>query len=247
MSTPAGALASIAALGVRDGIGSAVISGKCSRGVTEHDSYKFGDVTRGIIHGISNTVSSGKEARGGAKDNNYQFGDFTRGISAKISSGPSEGNSGDQSSGSDRDFILKDDKRLAGVGGLAAGAAVGAVCLGPIGVLAGSMIGTRMAKAHVENNTQNDKCLPLSIDEEQNEKRYQFGDGTRNTIALGKNARGATKDDAYQFGDVTRGVVSGIRDTVSSGKETRGANKEGNYQFGDFTRGLLRKTRRSND
>lgn len=112
VATPIGAAVSIAALGARDQVGKAVISGKQQRGVSEHESYKFGDFSRGLMAKFRNS--------------NSDYGDT-----------PS------------KDSILRDKRRLAGVGGMSAGAIAGSVLLGPIGIAAGAMVGSRVAKAHV--------------------------------------------------------------------------------------------------
>jgi hypothetical protein len=120
VANPVGAAVSIAALGVRDQIGKAVISGKQERGVSEHESYRFGDFSRGLMAKIRHSSSG-------------------------------------ESDTSSNDSILRDKRRLAGVGGMSAGAIVGSVLLGPIGIAAGAMIGSRVAKAHAnsEENVKN--------------------------------------------------------------------------------------------
>ena len=123
VATPIGAAVSIAALGIRDQVGKAVISGKQDRGVTEHESYKFGDFSRGLVAKFRKSSSS-------------------------------------QSDTPSKDSILRDKRRLAGVGGMSAGAIAGSVLLGPIGIAAGAMIGSRVAKAHAtseENNFSDDE------------------------------------------------------------------------------------------
>lgn len=114
VATPVGAVVSIAALGVRDQVGKTVISGKQERGVSEHESYRFGDFSRGLMAKIRQSTSG-------------------------------------QSDTSSNDSILQDKRRLAGVGGMSAGAIAGSVLLGPIGIAAGAMIGSRVAKAHVNS------------------------------------------------------------------------------------------------
>ena len=57
MATPVGAAVgagvAVASLGVRDKIGSAIVAGKETRGVTEHERYRFGDFTRGMMRKIT--------------------------------------------------------------------------------------------------------------------------------------------------------------------------------------------------
>ena len=48
--------------------------------------------------------------------------------------------------------VLKDKSRLASVGGMSAGAVVGSVLIGPVGLIAGSVIGSRVAKNSVSTS-----------------------------------------------------------------------------------------------
>ncbi|KAL9187460.1 hypothetical protein ACHAXT_001563 [Thalassiosira profunda] len=232
LTTPVGAAVgagvAVASLAARDQIGSAVVSGKESRGATEHDRYHFGDLTRGIVAAgkesrgaenesyrfgdfsrglfasmkgtktkkesanasprheaasgsssnkqtgaIERVVRSGKQSRGASEDDSYSFGDYTRGLVAAGKESRGAYSFGDVSRGLSKQFSTKDDfegegnssediccekpsvlqdkKRLAGVGGMSAGALVGTALLGPVGLVAGSYIGSKVARSAVSN------------------------------------------------------------------------------------------------
>lgn len=117
MATPVGAAVgagvAVASLGVRDRIGSTVVAGKEGRGVSEHEGYRFGDFSRGLMQKFA---------------------------------------SKNQVTSESKTSVLKDKSRLASVGGMSAGAVVGSVLLGPVGLIAGSVIGSRVAKNSVSTS-----------------------------------------------------------------------------------------------
>ena len=152
IATPAGAVVAVASLGVRDTVGSAVTAGKESRGVSEHESYQFGDFSRGLFSHArkftSRNVASSREQS-----------DLSGVENTKTS-------------------VLKDKKRLAGVGGMSAGAVVGSMLLGPVGLIGGSLIGSRLAKSSVSDS--NKECS----NEEENIRR----DGEFDKLEGGEDA-----------------------------------------------------------
>jgi len=127
-STPVGFMVAVAALGVRDGVGAAVMSGKEARGASEHDRYKFGDLTRGL--------------------------------SRKLWKRATDTESVEPSQQKKEASVLEDKQRVrfAGVKGTSVGAVVGSF-LGPVGLIAGGVIGERVAKARARraNNERDDE------------------------------------------------------------------------------------------
>mmetsp|Transcript_3782 Transcript_3782/g.5904 ORF Transcript_3782/g.5904 Transcript_3782/m.5904 type:complete len:455 (+) Transcript_3782:1076-2440(+) len=111
----------------RDIVGSTLTMGKASRGASSSESYRFGDFSRGVASSVKHAAKSGAEARG---DDAYQVGDFTSGTVKGL------GN-----------YTSENKCRLAGAGGSAMGMGLGAALLGPIGFVAGSMIGGSAAKS----------------------------------------------------------------------------------------------------
>ena len=88
-----------------------------------------GDFTRGVIASAKGAAESGTEVRG---DDEYQIGDLTAG-SAKAAG----------------HYVSQNRVRLAGAGGSAAGMIAGAALLGPVGFVAGSMLGSSAAQSSV--------------------------------------------------------------------------------------------------
>jgi len=111
----------------RDMIGSAVTQGKAQRGASSADGYKFGDFTRGVASSFRNAANSGTQMRG---DDTYQVGDFISGSAKAV-----------------EDYTCENRVRLAGAGGSAAGMIAGAALLGPVGFVAGSLLGSSAAQS----------------------------------------------------------------------------------------------------
>jgi len=116
---------SVGGLVAVDGIRGAIQSGKKSRGATEEDRYHFGDFSKGLVRSVKESAKSGASMRQGESDS-YEFGDFSRGATAGM--GKYAGNN---------------KERLGSAGGSSLGMAVGAVALGPIGLVAGSILGAK--------------------------------------------------------------------------------------------------------
>jgi hypothetical protein len=142
----------VAGLVVYDGIVGSIKSGKLSRGVSEHEAYKFGDIvsilairlglycadqfrylthsfwfslrqTRGSIRGIKETARAGAMARR-TDSNEHHAGDFLVGASRSVS-----------------DYASANKSRLGGAAGSTIGMVAGAALLGPVGLVAGSIAG----------------------------------------------------------------------------------------------------------
>mmetsp|Transcript_14434 Transcript_14434/g.30346 ORF Transcript_14434/g.30346 Transcript_14434/m.30346 type:complete len:701 (-) Transcript_14434:211-2313(-) len=145
MATPVGAAVAVASLGVRDSVGNTIAAGKESRGVSEHERYRVGDFSRGLAKKFSNSSTNKSDEKV---------------VSDSVSS--SEGGDlvdSERSEKNAKKSVLKDKKRLAGVGGMSAGAVVGSILLGPVGLIGGSMIGSRMAKASVKDDKKDEDIV----------------------------------------------------------------------------------------
>jgi len=137
----------------RDAVGSAVRQGKVARGADESEKYKFGDFTRGVVASVKEAAKSGAEMR---NDEQYQFGDFTAGTTKAASS-----------------YASKNRMRLAGAGGSAAGMIAGAAILGPVGFVAGSLLGSSVAQSSVRSiageHGENEETNEPAADSSQHE------------------------------------------------------------------------------
>lgn len=139
---------SVSGLVAVDSIRGAVASGKKARGVSSGDRYHFGDFTRGSIRALSETAKAGAAIRRG-NSSSYQVGDFSTGASTSAST-----------------YVGENRERFGAAGGSSIGMAVGAVALGPIGLIAGSILGIMAgAKALTKNKNgmtataDNDSCI----------------------------------------------------------------------------------------
>lgn len=128
----------------RDLVGSTLTSGKEARGASASDKYQFGDLSRGVVSSVKHAAKAGSEMRG---DDSYHVGDFTAGTAKKVGAYTSENRC-----------------RLAGVGGSVAGMAAGAALLGPVGFVAGSMLGGSAAKSSMAAVTGDPKMDPKHKD-----------------------------------------------------------------------------------
>ncbi|KAL7468001.1 hypothetical protein ACHAXS_008225 [Conticribra weissflogii] len=145
MATPVGAAVAVASLGVRDSVGNTIAAGKESRGVSEHDGYRIGDFSRGLARKFTN--SSTKKGYGNEVSTSSSSRDGCDSVDSE------------RSEKSAKKSVLKDKKRLAGVGGMSAGAVVGSILLGPVGLIGGTIIGSRMAKASVKDNKKDEDII----------------------------------------------------------------------------------------
>jgi hypothetical protein len=113
--------------------------------------------------------------------------------------------------------------------GSCAGATVGLALAGPVGLVAGSLVGSQVGshatQAAVSSNedaspddlileqldrgtTPNEEILRQMDEEETRRQPYRLGDFTRGVIARGKQASGRDADSRYQFGDLSRGLFA---------------------------------------
>jgi hypothetical protein len=168
--TPVGAVVSVAALGVKDGVVAAARAGKEVRGAASEEGYKFGDVARGVV----STVQKRRQER------QQRHEDALHGVER---SNDHEGS--DQKSSS---FLEQNQGRYAGVVGGSVGAAVGLTLLGPIGLVAGTLIGShaaqkRMAKKNSNTSESssnlNHQNLPTSVLDEPNDTEGATGGALR--------------------------------------------------------------------
>ena len=92
-----------------------------------HDGLKVGDFTKGSIRAIKETAKSGGSMRRGDSESySFRVGDFSKGASASVGK-----------------YTGENKERLGAAGGSTLGIAVGAVALGPIGLVAGSILGAK--------------------------------------------------------------------------------------------------------
>jgi hypothetical protein len=210
LATPVGAAVSVVALGAKDSIVAAASKGQASRG---GEGYKLGDVTRGI-------VSSIHQQRQHLRKGNEQAEDDS--VISRDSNPPPE-----------PEFpsaLESNHHRYVGVLGSSAGAAAGMVIAGPIGLLAGSLIGNvvtrdvlhrRKCDQELEHPSVSSRRLSTQEPSESSSLQYQwdqddhsqvegwkFGDNIRNVVQRGKVSNGRPKDDGYKFGDFSRGLFS---------------------------------------
>lgn len=151
--TPTGLLASLTAVRLKDSVSEVVATGKQSRGASD-DSYRFGDITRGLAKSVYETVQSGKASRGAPANGNYVFGDLTRGLVSSFRSRPAERRRHAAGSTAAVD-------RYGGVVGSSIGAVAGLSVLGPAGMVAGGVAG------QVAGQSLFGSCKKVSEDEEK--------------------------------------------------------------------------------
>jgi hypothetical protein len=108
-----------------DGIKGAISSGKKSRGASESDAYHFGDLSRGVVRAVNESAKSGAAARTNGESSEYKFGDFSRGAISSIAQ-----------------YGDRNRERFGASGGSTVGMMVGAVALGPLGLVAGAVAGS---------------------------------------------------------------------------------------------------------
>jgi hypothetical protein len=118
---------SVGGLVVSDGIRGAIASGKKARGAPDDGKYHFGDFTKGSIRALQETSKKGGSMRA-VDSQSYQVGDFSRGASTSTGK-----------------YAVDNKERLGAAGGSSIGMMVGAVALGPIGLIAGGIIGAKAA------------------------------------------------------------------------------------------------------
>jgi hypothetical protein len=113
---------SVVGLVAVDSVRGAVALGKQSRGESSSEGYKFGDLTRGTLTAIKQATKTGRAMRGGGSSN--QLGDFSVGAASSVGQ-----------------YAGQNKQRLGSAGGSSLGMAAGALALGPIGLVAGCVLG----------------------------------------------------------------------------------------------------------
>jgi hypothetical protein len=196
--TPIGAAVSVIAVGAKDGLVAAAKKGQASRG---GEQYRVGDVTRGIVSTIQQSTHQRK------RGNVQSDCDTVVSVDEKSSS-----------------FLESNRHRYVGVLGSSAGAAVGMAIAGPLGLLAGSVLGGVATKEVIHRRSDDRECedssQSLSAHEhsvdstflqqrgQSQQDRWRFGDNIRSAIQRGKEADGRHKSEGYKFGDLSRGLFS---------------------------------------
>ena len=201
--TPIGAAVSVVAVGGKDAIVAAARKGQASRG---GEGYKVGDVSRGIVSSIH------KHGQQPGKSTEQTDDDL---VMSRDSSPPLEQESAT--------FLESNRHRYVGILGSSAAAAVGFAIAGPIGLMAGSLIGGEATRELInrprcdvdepksEVSTREDSPVltqQLEKDEKSVGEGWKFGDNIRNVVKRGKEADGRPKNDGYKFGDFSRGLFA---------------------------------------
>jgi hypothetical protein len=202
VASPIGMVASVAAVGIKDGVSKAANMGKESRGVAEDDRYKFGDVSRGFAASIRKSTTEGKKNRGASDEDKYSFGDFSRGVSSSFRSNShhysSEYNDADGDmdddvfqGGRSESYMAKNKARYGAVAGSSVGAMVGLAVGGPIGLIAGSLAGGAATQSYLskkqEAKAQGKKGLiDLREQEEDGEQYDQSVESGQGFAAVGR-------------------------------------------------------------
>lgn len=245
--SPIGVAVSVAAVGVNDGITMAANKGKETR---HGDGYRFGDVARGVMATLKEQ-RAGKATRYPDDHDNY---DHPGGTSSTVGgSGTTDSRSNDihhhdglqetKSSIKTQPSETQDHKaRYAGIVGSSIGAAAGLALAGPIGFVAGSLIGgTTTQQAMMQR--RKDEALP---DQQQQDRPSQgepcnfpldasgsnYGMAPQDATDMNNNSAISTESKPWRFGD-------NVRNAVQRGKEVAGRDSTSEYQFGDLTRGLF--------
>jgi len=164
---------------------------------------------------VGSALTQGKESRGASATDKYQFGDFSRGVVSSLSSSSVTGAASTAGS-----YASENRVRLAGATGSAAGMVAGAALLGPVGLVAGSVLGGSAARSTTK-----------AVSGDPTESGGAGAQGGRNSRSNESAAAGGNDRQGYKFGDLTRGVLS-------RGKKADGRSEKDGYKFGDFTRGL---------
>ena len=251
--SPLGAAVSVAAVGVKDGVVAAAEVGKRERGVDSENGYRFGDVTRGVISTVQQRRQQRHERAESSSDSNHDESD------------------GRQS------FLHQNKARYAGVIGGSVGAAVGLSLVGgPLGLVAGSLLGSHATQNHVSKrnggNTDQSAAQDLAshgahtmdgvsandvlIMQQLNrpgclESRPQASSPQRvradNSHPPIAAAVNPSSTSTYQGQEHTPyRLGDNIRGVLARGKAADGRGKDSEYKFGDFTRGLFVSSRRTN-
>lgn len=132
-----------------------------------------------------------------------------------------------------REYASDNRERLASVGGSAMGMVAGAALLGPVGILAGGLLGGSAGKstmkALAEDRQKDKEALEQSASSQENDvpPDFVFGKSTSQsnvTPAMNEDRnKEHSHQQGYHFGDIIRGIVrrgkrSDVRDESSGYK-----------------------------
>jgi len=115
-------------------------AGRRSRGVDRDEDYKAGDFTRGLMHSMEESTKAGMKSRGTGEYNESNKGnplDFFVGAS----------------SGTVK-YVDKNKAKLGSAGGAGAGLVLGTVVAGPIGAIAGGIIGAALTSIAIKETEE---------------------------------------------------------------------------------------------
>ena len=234
-----------------DGIKSSVSTGKQVRGATEHDRYRFGDFSRGLMSSARSLTKSGAESRRGSSED-YHFGDFSTGASKSA-----------------RTYVGENKSRLAGASGSGTGALLGAAVAGPIGMVAGALVGG-MAGSRAFSDTEmqshdpfqdNQASIRAFSTDQPGDNLIDFQDNGQNRSRGGEQACSASETVgqqapnsnqllfAYQDGfESPPPPQAGSRKSVNTGTNNSSGRlsdptqpQHQGYRLGDVTRSIIAK------
>lgn len=145
------AVGSVSGLVAVDGIRGAIRAGKDARGADKDDAYRFGDFTRGSIRSLGHATQRGAELRRG-DSSRYEVGDLTTGVVSSAGQ-----------------YVCENKARLGSAGAGGVGMMIGLAVAGPIGLVAGSYLGSRAGRSTFEgaeqsNDSSNEALSKSAID-----------------------------------------------------------------------------------
>ena len=157
--TPIGAAVSVAAVGVKDGVVAAAETGKRARGAATGHGYRFGDVTRGVVATVQQRRQERQE-HGGSIDR--------------------------QCSNNHQSYLRQNKGRYAGVVGGSVGSAVGLSLVGgPIGLVAGTLLGSHATQTQLAKREEREARQVAESDEgNQSHEDLSFSNDLTNTDDL---------------------------------------------------------------
>lgn len=127
---------SVVGTAAADGVKAAIAAGKSTRNATADDSYKFGDVTRGVISGLKHATKKGAQSRG-SDGSDYVAGDFTVGAAQSLG-----------------EYGGRNSKKLASAGASGAAATVGLAIAGPLGFVVGGYLGGKLVDSEKDEQQE---------------------------------------------------------------------------------------------
>jgi len=221
--TPVGAAVAVAAVGAKDGMMAAAKKGQDIRG---GERYQVGDITRGIVSSLPSCNGiDGDRGSEHLSDNSHH--------GLESSSQPD----------SSRQY---QHHRYAGILGSSAGAAVGLAVAGPLGLIAGSMIGGVAAREMVQGGCNGDYNNDIETDPARPSKatsastitfRADRSSSSGSSVENDEQSSGPGPDEGKEENGLS--LSETVQTIIQRGKEADGRQKNDDYKFGDFTRGLF--------